>query len=767
MKPLDVPGIKLSGQQLIEASAGTGKTHAIANLFLRLVLEHGLRAEQVLVVTFTKAATDELRGRIRQRLADALQKLEAPAQIASEADDAFRTLLASADRAPDRDKLLRHLRVQLSAMDEASVFTIHGFCQRALAESAFESGEPFAAELATDTGLLLQRAATDWWRRRFYRNPLLARLAAGHPQLCSPQALLACITPLVGRDLRIDFEQGDPLQHAALAARVRTAWLAEGKTLAGEIRRLTSEGMLSRADTTLRDDRVAEAVKAMDDFCADEDRPLPLSIAVRLGQAFIDGCLSAKAKKNGVTAPTLGVSALIDQLFGATSALAQSLIAEAVDFCRSETDRLKRRDAVLGFDDMIRRLLDALEAPAGEALASRLATRYPAALVDECQDTDAAQYAIFRRIYASRDDGCLLMIGDPKQAIYSFRGADVFAYLGAKRATAGEARHTLDTNWRSVQPLVSALNALFNRVGDQSFLYPDAIGFDPVKAAGNAERKPLHIDGQAPVPLLFDMAPAPDPEKKSGLHSKEEFQKLAATATAARIAGLLAAAQQGRATLGNRALELRDVAVLVRTHREGAQIQQALRDADIGSAIASQESVFDSDEAAALQQVLAAIVDPASERLLRCALVSDIWRMRAQAIEWLRTDEAASDALYNRIAGYHATWLTQGFMPMFRRWLHGEGIPGRLWQGDDGERAMTNLLQLAELLQAASREHPAPEALLKHLATTRAAGHAVEEHQLRLESDENLVQIVTLHKSKGLQYPVVFLPFLACARKPD
>lgn len=773
MNILNVAALPLAGTQLIEASAGTGKTHAITSLFLRLVLEQQLGVDRILVVTFTNAATDELRGKIRQRLLDALHLLTQPAQIATEPDSALRDILLRCHHAADGGQRLQHLRAQTTAMDDAAIFTIHGFCQRVLAEYAFDSGSIPAAELSANTDALLRQAVADWWRQRFYTDAAAARFAAGCASLRTPGALLACIRPLLDCDAQLDVAPFDARRHAELPDAVRNAWRQEGVDLLNTIREQTAAGYLSKAKDTLREDMLAQAAAAMDAFSTDIAAQLPDHIALRLRQSFLVRCVSQKAHKAGIAVPAFNVAALLDELHAQNVGFEHALLIDAVACVRRETTRLKERAGVLGFDDLIRHLRDALTRDAnnqnGNLLAARIAAQYPAALIDEFQDTDPAQYAIFHHIYAQdHASRCLLMIGDPKQAIYSFRGADIFAYINAKQATPPANRHTLGTNWRSVKPLVAAINHLFGRLGDASFLYPEAIGFDPVAAAGQADQNPLLLHGRPPVPLLFDIAPAP--EKKN--HNKEDFRALAANATAARIADLLNAAQAGQATIAGRALTLRDIAVLVRSHREGAIVQQALRALGVGSAIASQNSVYATVEAEDLAHVMAAMIEPGNDALLRRALASSLWRYDAHEISALNDDEIAAETLRERIANYHRRWIMQGFMPMFRQWLHREDIPARLERGNpaeqSAERTLTNLLQLAELLQIAAREYATPEALLRYLVEARHDhDNRGEEQQLHLESDENLVQIVTQHKSKGLQYPVVFLPSLATVRKPD
>ena len=345
-------------------------------------------------------------------------------------------------------------------------------------------------------------------------------------------------------------------------------------------------------------------------------------------------------------------------------------------------------------------------------------------------------------------------MGDPKQAIFGFRGADIFAYLAAGRDA--EARRTLDRNWRSAPGLVRAVNAVFGRAGDP-FLF-DEISFHPVRPA-EKERQPLVVAGDDEAPLRFwcltragEREPMP----------KEKASPAAIQATAAEIARLLAAAGRDEARIGATALTGGDIAVLVRTNAQADRVREALLARGVASVQLGEASVFASHEAAEIERVLLAVAQPGREPLVRAALATDLFGLGGNALEVLDEDEAAWEARANAFLDYQALWRDQGFVQMFRRLMRAEGVAARLLRYEDGERRLTNVLHLTELLQAAAgADHLGMEGLIDWLAAHRQNGEtAPEEAQLRLESDENLVKIATIHKSKGLQYPVVFCPFL-------
>jgi exodeoxyribonuclease V beta subunit len=751
MQWLDVAAMPLTGMQLIEASAGTGKTHAITSLYLRLLLQTDLAVADILVVTFTRAATEELRGRIRRRLVEALRLLEEPAALAAEEDESLASIVACALADPTAG--VRRLRSAVAAIDEAAIYTIHGFCQRALRDHAFESGQTFTAELTESQDALVAQVVADWWRRTFYGDTELAAFAAHRPQLATPAAVADWLEALLTRhveQVRVPVVDRDALTRGA--HELRSRWPAERAAVLAAV--AASPDLSKKRDKSMHGDFVAAAA-ALDGWCDAGSGLAPAGDCQALTQRGIDGRVTAAKRAKRIVGPQLPFAQALGAHLEAVDALEVGLLAEALRACREGLDRVKRAANVMAFDDLIRRLHEALVAPGGVRLAAAIAGRYRVALIDEFQDTDRLQFGIFERIYRGREGSGLLMIGDPKQAIYSFRGADIHAYVAARHGTPDGDRHTMGVNWRATSRLVDAVNALFGRLQDPFLFAPD-IAHAEVSAAGKADQRPLRVDGIEPVPLQF-WIPADGSPLGAG-----DYRTVSARAVASACARLLTGARAGTATLGDRSLRPRDVAVLVRTGRDGQLMQAALREVGIGSALTSRDDVFASEEAAALGDVLDAVLDPRDEPRVRRALASAVWGASVAELDALLLDDAAWDDRLSALEAYRRTWAADGFMPMFRRWLHREGVAPRLLGRPDGERVLTNLLHLAELLQRAARERATPEALRQWLADAIAGQVDVgEEKELRLESDENLVQIVTQHKSKGLEYPVVFLPFAA------
>ena len=469
---------------------------------------------------------------------------------------------------------------------------------------------------------------------------------------------------------------------------------------------------------------------------------------------------------------------------------------EVLDEAGESVRRRVLEDRRLGYDDLLLELYRALRGEGGERLAQRIRREYPVALIDEFQDTDPVQAEVFLRIYGSAggegegggsargatDDGAgdgteagpgsgagaaragaggLFVVGDPKQSIYRFRGADVFAYLRARDAA--HERRSLDRNWRSVPALVEAVNAVFAR--SNPFAVPE-IAYPPV-APGRGEGEPLSIEGAAGEgPLAFRLFPARADGKP---WPKGEAGDFAASAAADEIARLLALAANGKAILEGRALTGADVAVLVRTRAQGRRVADALRERNVRSVEVGDTSVFESREAEQMERLLWALAEPGREARERGALAGDLFGLDAGGLLALQEDEDAWGEWSGRLRGWRADWEARGIGPLLRRIVEAEGGAARLLRYPDGARRLTNVRHLADLLQAAEAEQrTAPAGLAVWFSRRRAEeGTRDEDLQLRLESDEELVRILTVHGAKGLEFPVVFLPFAWDARDPS
>jgi len=786
MKDLDPAAVPLEGTHLIEASAGTGKTHTIVALYTRLLVEQGLKVDEILVVTFTNAATADLRARVRAGLRRALAAFEAaerhegtgPGGAEGDVIDRlpWRRRAAGRDLGADR----RRLTAALRDLDTAAIFTIHGFCQRMLREHAFESGVAFDAVLVEDEAPLRREVVLDYWSRGTYGAPevFVRHLAA---RKITPESLLTLVNRVLrNAGVRVVPDEGmsDDIQRdlAPLFDRWRAVHAAAaalwGDQRGGIVSLLADNGGALNGNSYRASTIRASWAPAMDRVMASG---APLDIAgFDAFDRFTPAVLAAKTNK-GRTPPAhpffdacqalLGVE---EDLVAALDRHVRSFQRACLAYARRELDVRKARRGQRSFDDLLAAMDRALGA--GGALDTPLAeavrARFKAALIDEFQDTDPLQYAIFHRIFGPR--GALFLIGDPKQAIYGFRGADVHTYLRAAGDTAADRRWTLARNWRSDPSLVGAVNALFERAGPV-FVEAD-IRFHPVQARPRARDRLLDRSGEpaAGLELLFVQR---DEGAKSIAASGPLPARLAAAAVSRLLhAGLWRAEGDPRRLDGDpcrrQALHPGDIAVLVRRNDGAHAAQAALRAIGIPAVLHSPASVFDTGDAVDLERALAAMASPGDAAAIRAALATPLFGGGARDLLALRDDEAGWVAEARRFQDWHGVWDRQGFMPALHRMLDDAKVPERVLALPDGERRMTNLLHLGELLHAAAvGEGLGPLALLRWLARARQdpearAAMAGEATQLRLESDARAVRIVTIHRSKGLEFPVVVCPDL-------
>lgn len=790
MQPLDLMQLPLRGTALIEASAGTGKTYTIAALYLRLVLGHGvptpLRPDQILVVTFTEAATSELKSRIQARLIQAAQ-----AFAGAQSDDPTLTALLNAYDASQWQALAERLSLAAQWMDEAAISTIHGFCQRMLTEHAFASGSQFECELSADQSTLLLQVAMDYWRSQIY--PLaLPEFVSYQARFTEPGQLISALKPLWRRDVSLpaaptqtiaSLLQTERLQRQQALAALKQPW----QQWLGELAALIEQGRANGQtnNTKLRADYVAGWLDSLAQW-----RDNPQAIAPKAGkwqERLTPEGLADAWKGPAPQHPALAAIAALPQALAALPDCSFALRLHALDWVQRQFKQRQQQLSVQGFDDLLANLADALSGPQGGELANLIRNQYPQALIDEFQDTDQAQWQIFDAIYQpqqQRPDCGLLLIGDPKQAIYSFRGADIYTYLQAKQQTAGR-HYSLAVNYRSSGAMVSAVNQLFHHAetrqdGDGAFLFrqqPELLGFEPVAARGRAEQ--FVIAGEASTACHWQVLTDADAAGK--IPSKGAYLQQAALQAARHIALLLAQARDGHCGFGSieqtgadqqafRPLRTGDIAVLVNNQQEADLIRRALASYQIPSVYLSDKgSVYQSPLAGELFLWLRACANPRDVASLRSALASPSLDLSYPQLLALSQDEWQLEARQQQFAGYLQLWRERGILAMLHLLMQDFTLVNKLSRYADAERRLTDLLHLSELLQQASRELEGEAALLRFLQNQLAQPEQdeLDAVRLRLESDESLVRIVTIHKSKGLEYPLVYLPFLCAARELD
>ncbi len=763
MKEFDITRISLEGTHLVEANAGTGKTYALSGLFLRLILEKDCSPGEILVVTYTRAATQELRDRIAQMLRQAIAYISKSAPVPRSVESVLRR-----QRDPDhaRETLIRALR----DLDEAAIFTIHGFCQRFLEENAFETGSLFDTELLTNEEALDEEIVDDFWRnhictaepelvdylfsqkwdiKRFFQS-----LSAGlrHPYIrIIPTAKDHPGLPAL-KDYRKTIEA---LRKQWPEARAAVGSLLMDPGIKGNI-----YGVVGKGRPSPRQLKVAVIVAAMDQFLA-MDRPLfpPIPEIEKLSADKL-----AASMRKGYPPP-------VHQIFSSCARLWQqkNLLMEEMGkkltflkrdlfhyILKERTERKGKRN-VRGYQDLLMDSFSALKQKGSERVLTAVRARYRAALIDEFQDTDPIQFRIFDGIFG-KGNVPLFYIGDPKQAIYGFRGADVVTYMEAARAVPETA--TLRMNWRSEPNLVEAVNNLFSGI-DRPFVYPE-IGYTPSAAAEERRSRPLRMTGGAGAPLRMCLLRHPRGEDSSSPLAKKKAWPSILKFVAREVARLVDLGRSRKALLGDEPLSERHIAVLVRKNSEARMVQECLREVKIPSVLYNAGNIFETVEAREIGVILQAIAEPRNEDHMRAALTTDTMGVEGAEMETLSLQESGWEHRMLDFREYHRIWEEQGFIPLFRRLLAREKVRQRLLAFSDGERRLTNILHLGELLHGAALEERLG---MKGLVTwlfrrieDRLNGG--DEQLLKLETDEEAVKIVTIHKSKGLEYPVVFCPSL-------
>jgi exodeoxyribonuclease V beta subunit len=748
MSTLDLYRLKLNGIQLVEASAGTGKTWTIAGLYLRLLLESGRDVTQILVVTFTRAATAELRDRLRARI---VQVEEALAAGASD-DDFCRWVLATftEDARTDAHRRLGEARRRF---DEAAIFTIHGFCQRVLAETQMPAllVEP---DIVPDERELLPMLVQEAWIRHC-NDVALADL------LQESGVTLAMVTDDVRALLRKPYlilhsgSEADALEKQRTAKNtLRELWQQQGEAIRDDLRR--ADGLSKDAKKGYKDvDVFLEELQ-----CWLESGTADMGKVGMLTPAHFQA--SSGKNKSGAK-PQHVFWKQLEAVLAASAVACQQFRATLIGDVRAGLQRHKEQQGLLTYQDLLGLLAEAV---ADDGVAGLIRARYSAALIDEFQDTDPLQFRIFDRVYHTAPEAeaaealPLFLVGDPKQAIYSFRGADIFTYLRARERAVE--RHTLDTNRRSLEPLVQAVNCVFAH-NSNAFLFSD-LRFQAVQALPTAPQA-VFADGRKA--LHCKLLPAAGKSL-----SKEKACDLAAQDAAEDIVALLRDGAAGKVQIpdehapgGRRALAAPDIAVLVPSHRLGRLMADELNARGVAVVQRSEESVFATDEAAELHLVLEAVLAPGREGFVKAALLSTLLGWTVEQLHAAQSDDYAWGDLCERLLLLRERWQQKGFIAMWESLLAEFSVFDRLLRLRHGERRLTNLRHLATLLQQEADGEPVPERQLAWLREQLQDTVPGEDSQLRLESDAERVQILTVHVSKGLEYPVVFCPFLAQGRK--
>jgi exodeoxyribonuclease V beta subunit len=771
---LDQLGCALAGRNRIEASAGTGKTRAISALFLRCLLEPScgrpepLPVSRILVVTFTEAAAEELKGRIRGEVRRLLTLLRAPASPGGgpdKGDDKILAGLALRFGGKGRGAAVLRLDRALRDFDRAAISTIHGFCAGVLRDRPFESNSAFDVELVTDESDLLARAVDDYLRRAFY--PASTAFIAAVRQEVTRETVIG-VAARLGRVPGARLLPPPSAQALAEAetslrasfARASALWVARRQEIVEAI--ASPDSILSRSMDAYGPANLRRWARELDSlFPAEEPAFFPDAVTW-----FAAGEMAKEDHhKTKGSVPRHPFFDACEEMAAARRAMVALVKAGVAPFLAAELPRRKADGAVRGYQDLLACVERGVTQGGGDGsspLAAALRGRWPVALIDEYQDTDPLQFRIFDVAWRG-DDAALFLVGDPKQSIYSFRGADLYAYLAS--GDPDESRHLLGENYRSVPGLVHSVNALFS-ARPRAFL-TEGVDFFPTEPAGGIA--PLEEGGVSdPAPLRLWFLPRREVMKdgrEKPLTKKEVLPRIQ-DALADEVVRLLTAGREGRLLITPRGggeprgVRPRDIAVLVRENREADKLQAVFADRGVPAVLGSSASVWSSPTAGELFRVLTAVADPGDERKARAALATALLGVDGDGLAAMAGGGGEWERRLAALRRGREQWSARGFAPMAWGLLAGQEVRPRLLAREGGERRLTDLLHMVELLhREAHRRSLGVEGVLKELARNIADPGSGEDGELRLESDDEALRIATFHRSKGLQWPIVFCPF--------
>lgn len=733
-KPAILASLPNDRHAVIEASAGTGKTYTLEHLVIDLLLEgRDVTLDRLLVVTFTEKAAAELRARLRKKMT---QLVEQTVSDAAEGDAAWRI---------DDDARKKLARALLS-FDAASISTIHAFCQRVLAENAFESARHFDQELV-DGRTTFDRAFYDVLRTTIaHREEERVFLDAWLASRSLPRLVSLLWDASVVRGAF------DPVYDEASLVRVLNT-LARMELAGRALRPALQRARLHPQSTRAILERVTVIRRILDQY--EKDANVPAVLAAfdeenRRARSFLPYAiekLEEHVTEEGKLKELLeGLRLLRRHLVGFDSAVCQRFLPLVM----TEVRRRKAKRGELDFDDMLTLLAESLDGEEGAPLVARLRDRFRYALIDEFQDTDETQWRIFSKVFVEGTSTVLYVIGDPKQAIYGFRGADVHTYLDARQRIRRAGGHTvhLTESFRASARLVDAVNLILD---DRAGFFSGDIRYDHPVRCGDEGLVGFERDG-APLPpvTLLELVPRDEEFKKS-----QYARATLADAIAKQIRQLL-----DETTHRGEPIRPRDIFVLTRSSEEGLEIARVLRAHRIAHAFYKQDGLFQTREAKDIHALLAAIANPLdpSRRL-------DAWRSPffAVAIEDLpRLDDLpGSHRLMKTLFDWKALADDKRFERLFFSVLEETGLIERALFLHDSERELTNYLHIFEILVEETNQQAAtlPELLfaLSHFIEGRRSPPGEDGNVQRVESERDAVQIMTMHKAKGLEAAAVFL----------
>jgi exodeoxyribonuclease V beta subunit len=731
--------------QVVEASAGTGKTYLIEHRVVDLLLSTSTPIEQILVVTFTEKATAELRFRVRRLI----EQVEGTREHTAGPDEPHWIIDAEA----------RHkLTDALLGFDRASIHTIHAFCQRVITENAFSSRRLFAQTQVAGEAAFSEafKAALreELAREEGHKRYLAAWYRSGRSVEDLEKLLYRCANQ--NGTLVPDFDE------QATASRLRAAAAempaVDDDTMLAALKQAGVRGASTRA--VLR--RLAALRSCLDRFALENDVGDFLATfeaadrAVTSTRERLLAYVAAQVESADIDDANLAATRdVVLDLDRTIVPLAAAVAQRFLPPVRTRLEADKNRRGQFDFQDMLRLVWESLDADTSSDVCQRLRERYRYALIDEFQDTDELQWKIFRRIYLESGDNKLCIIGDPKQAIYGFRGADVHTYLEARRQVQeqdGQVTNLID-NYRSTDALVRAYNEIFS-----GRYFTGEIRYDhPVRAA--TELVAHDSRGRAIMPVRV-------------LHVKPEHGKLRAETMRQALLGRMAAEIRhllfepaGALVVGPPGepapVVAGDIFVLTRTTAESNEVAERLRQAGVPCAIYKQEGLLQTREAREVRDLLGGIAEPRNRSARFQAWTTRFFGASLSDLPHL-AELPEAHPFVARLYEWKTLAERLEYEKLFSSILDQSGIVERELFLETSERALTNFLHIFELLleevmRSRCELHELVQRMERWITDTADDPQAEERNIQRMESEDSAVQVMTVHRSKGLEAKVVFL----------
>ncbi|TRO66959.1 UvrD-helicase domain-containing protein [Christiangramia sabulilitoris] len=710
--PLDKTTVKLEGSNLVEASAGTGKTYSIGLLVLRLLLEKDLKISQILMVTFTNQAVAELAARIRKFLLLGIKAAES-----KEVEKPIAQLIATY---PDKDLVISKLKEALSQLDEASIQTIHSFCQDSLINHALDSGQPFGLDLQTNVLEIANEVVKKYWREEISGfQPALFQeveeLSLENFQKVIKESLGGKTYALLNEEVPV-FED-----FVIKYEKFKNEYIEKKDTIISNLVNIEEANLGAHANNNA--ETFIQLANSFSGYCTLISRENPQYYARVSNHFFADDKMK------------------LHELKEQKKPFCHYFICQCIRKVEREVQKHLQEKHLITYDELINRMHKEVVVKKNQDLKEKLRGKYEAIFIDEFQDTDKLQYDIYNELFGKGK--ILFYIGDPKQSIYGWRKADLNTYFAARKNV--NRRFQMNRNFRSSKTYIDDINSFFlgadnpfeTEVGGENH-----IEYFPVEANNEESTGLSKKDGSLSALQSFDF------------DNQDQIKD-----NVLRLVNLLlhgCEAPWNEAEKGIRKVKASDIAILVRYNSQARELKQKLTAAGIPAVTIDDTKVFqEAPEVKFLLYILGAILYT-TESNINKALLNSISGYSSEEINKLD-----KDLLVDKFREYRDTWVKSGVFAAIKKYMAQFSVVERLMKKND-LRSLTNFNQILEIIQEAEfRQQLKPTGVYEFLQKKISEpAMDIDEYQQRVESDENAVKLLTIHTAKGLEFPIVIAPFL-------